>query len=203
MRSFQSTRPVWGATRPYAAHVHFLCKFQSTRPVWGATPMQELLDIYRLVSIHAPRVGRDPASVAAFSISPLFQSTRPVWGATPFAFAAGVFGWFQSTRPVWGATKALFIYHVTRKFQSTRPVWGATSCCHIQASRHYCFNPRAPCGARRFNIGEITGEPLFQSTRPVWGATASHGRFCLQILFQSTRPVWGATYPSSIQAIFL
>ena len=84
MQEFQSTRPVWGATRtcprlhpalhhfnpraPYGArHVAaglLLRKeaFQSTRPVWGAT-LCELCSLPELViSIHAPRMGRDVAA---------------------------------------------------------------------------------------------------------------------------------------------
>ena len=60
---FQSTRPVWGATfsatsRPCAS------SFQSTRPVWGATAEVLRRDKFGVVSIHAPRVGRDLAPAA-------------------------------------------------------------------------------------------------------------------------------------------
>ena len=56
---FQSTRPVWGATRFEDEINLFGFGFQSTRPVWGATweggyPFQT-----PGISIHAPRVGRD------------------------------------------------------------------------------------------------------------------------------------------------
>ena len=34
-----------------------------------------------------------------------------------------------------------------------------------------CFNPRAPCGARREQLGLIVGRLEFQSTRPMRGAT--------------------------------
>ena len=35
-------------------------RFQSTRPVWGATPEHNIKHAQRAISIHAPRVGRDP-----------------------------------------------------------------------------------------------------------------------------------------------
>ena len=57
------------------------------------------------------------------------------------------------------------------------------------------FNPRAPCGARRWlrPLGQSCQEE-FQSTRPVWGATRTlPGRSPRKTRFQSTRPVWGAT----------
>ena len=34
------------------------------------------------ISIHAPRVGRDPTAKASVPQQRQFQSTRPVWGAT-------------------------------------------------------------------------------------------------------------------------
>ena len=34
---FQSTRPVWGATKALVHSFYLLFLFQSTRPVWGAT----------------------------------------------------------------------------------------------------------------------------------------------------------------------
>ena len=57
--TFQSTRPVWGATT-----VNNFAKtedlFQSTRPVWGATRRNDKERTIKMISIHAPRVGRDP-----------------------------------------------------------------------------------------------------------------------------------------------
>ena len=81
--AFQSTRPVWGATIPnYWENTGR--QFQSTRPVWGATICRICLSrvpsnfnprapcgarpsvndgkaYLQNISIHAPRVGRDPA----------------------------------------------------------------------------------------------------------------------------------------------
>ncbi len=55
---FQSTRPVWGATLP-CWPLRRTILFQSTRPVWGATRARSAPLHLILVSIHAPRVGRD------------------------------------------------------------------------------------------------------------------------------------------------
>ena len=79
---FQSTRPVWGATiTNWIFDTN--ARFQSTRPVWGATVLQHLQKVVHAyfnprapcgarrrhrdrkngilrISIHAPRVGRDP-----------------------------------------------------------------------------------------------------------------------------------------------
>ncbi len=56
---FQSTRPVWGATMVLGV-IDELKAFQSTRPVWGATCGIVLREPEEQISIHAPRVGRDP-----------------------------------------------------------------------------------------------------------------------------------------------
>ena len=99
--------------------------FQSTRPVWGATEKLSELPDDKIVSIHAPRVGRDSTAFALSSIV-VFQSTRPVWGATWYRYARMPTVAFQSTRPVWGATCMMARAMEREEFQSTRPVWGAT-----------------------------------------------------------------------------
>ncbi len=167
--------------------------FQSTRPVRGATSVSSLKSYEAIVSIHAPRAGRDGVAALICFIKNLFQSTRPVRGATQPNRQRE--GWvrFQSTRPVRGATMAERIcsqcgtvsIHAPRAgrddeydddggyerlFQSTRPVRGATS---EHASVHQRW--------------------WFQSTRPVRGATSRIPSMSLFCLFQSTRPVRGAT----------
>ena len=81
-----------------------MVQFQSTRPVWGATRARHFRIRGGNVSIHAPRVGRDrlPGNIATDDLP--FQSTRPVWGATFPVEQATTKSRFQSTRPVWGAT---------------------------------------------------------------------------------------------------
>ena len=60
--------------------------FQSTRPVRGATERTRGMRFTQAVSIHAPRAGRDRASSSARSIQSKFQSTRPVRGATQILY---------------------------------------------------------------------------------------------------------------------
>ena len=56
--------------------------FQSTRPVRGATPPRYYDKLYDVISIHAPRAGRDLVRYYGPDYDNLFQSTRPVRGAT-------------------------------------------------------------------------------------------------------------------------
>ena len=107
-----------------------------------------------LISIHAPRVGRDPTSRKQQRKQQRFQSTRPVWGATSTAYGTGRNIYYFNPRAPCGARPASISYiRPSVLFQSTRPVWGAT--CR-QSMLYKCF--------------------AFQSTRPVWGATAKKVR---------------------------
>jgi len=58
--AFQSTRPVRGATHLCPSTLRKPNMFQSTRPVRGATLKPIDQSRVELVSIHAPREGRDP-----------------------------------------------------------------------------------------------------------------------------------------------
>ena len=102
---FQSTRPVWGATRGWKKQYNG-AKFQSTRPVWGATaPTGSPAERSPNFNPRAPCGARHDVAILILSVIE-FQSTRPVWGATPYVCVENRVGRFQSTRPVWGATKA-------------------------------------------------------------------------------------------------
>ena len=79
-----------------------------------------------MVSIHPPRVGRDPSSAWYHICVPKFQSTLPVWGGTGASGYAHGHDEFQSTLPVWGGTLQVYVENVGNAFQSTLPVWGGT-----------------------------------------------------------------------------
>ena len=192
-------------------------KFQSTRPVWGATNYIMFFLRKQQISIHAPRVGRDPLTMAIVIVCGGFQSTRPVWGATCLSQGLCLSPWrFQSTRPVWGATLYTTFNFIASKYFNPRapcgarlilifcavdialisihaPRVGRDSITFRENARLLHFNPRAPCGARRTLTQYGKSVIRFQSTRPVWGATSLTIAIRSSALFQSTRPVWGAT----------
>ena len=123
---FQSTHPVWGATRSKSFRLR-LSRFQSTHPVWGATQAHHPVPCTHPISIHAPRVGCDVNLPSNGSNDPLFQSTHPVWGATTLL---GKFG------------------HLLDNFNPRTP-------CGVRLLRNINrvtvsdnFNPRTPCGVR-------------------------------------------------------
>ena len=123
-----------------------------------------------MISIHAPREGRDDMHAALDYAAEVFQSTRPARGATPPITPVTMSSIFQSTRPARGATTRSFTSFIKAKFQSTRPARGAT------LTSHKRYRSR-----------------VFQSTRPARGATKGQERLPDYRRFQSTRPARGAT----------
>ena len=127
--------------------------FQSTRPVWGATPM--LFRKYKdfNISIHAPRVGRDGCGGCNYYPYPI-SIHAPRVGRD----------WAGVSNTVRRNEISIHAPRVGRDFHSTK--------CAPQNNN---FNPRAPCGARRWLSQNYEDTDRFQSTRPVWGATLHNG----------------------------
>ena len=170
---FQSTRPVWGATTPRSRRKTQRVNFNPRAPC-GARLIGQLRALgYSVISIHAPRVGRDddcPQTADGLPIS----IHAPRVGRDTTIRELDAYARISIHAPRVGRDPVL---------RGTRPI-----------SRY--FNPRAPCGARRGAIMAYYNPYIFQSTRPVWGATCGYGRQTVRhVIFQSTRPVWGATSP--------
>ncbi len=78
---FQSTRPVWSATRDASrvnARIGVSIHAPRVERDSGSMTVKDQIG----VSIHAPRVERDVMAYALIDWQPSFQSTRPVWSAT-------------------------------------------------------------------------------------------------------------------------
>ena len=167
---FQSTRPVWGATRSkHSKWSRF--QFQSTRPVWGATGRILCAVPGNHISIHAPRVGRDieyatherrttyfnPRAPCGARPSVLYNVTRNLTnfnprapcGARPYCRRCIHVGYFISI-------------HAPRVGRDLR-----MNCINYQL---YNFNPRAPCGARRLRTIPPRPFTLYFNPRAPCGA---------------------------------
>jgi len=146
--AFQSTRPMRGATaQSLSAKLSF--RFQSTRPMRGATVGQMQGNVILGISIHAPHAGRDPYTLTFFCRMTGFQSTRPMRRATTYENA----------------------FAQQQKFQSTRPMRGATGR-RAAVRLRYAISIHAPHAGRDEYLGKFsTVEEAFQSTRPMRGAT--------------------------------
>ena len=148
-------------------------QFQSTHPVWGATKYRPP-DMHSFrISIHAPRVGCDSGKYTVHYGPRPFQSTHPVWGATrTITGSTGRPAQFQSTHPVWGATtsppwtvRILPIsihaprvgcdvvgkrnYPVSIRISIHAPRVGCDPRGRPSSTPTNYFNPRTPCGVRR------------------------------------------------------
>ncbi len=172
-------------------------QFQSTRPVWGATVRDARRRDFLVISIHAPRVGRDPRAPISLPYTRYFNPRAPC-GARPFfAVLAGAGIIFQSTRPVWGAT---FPRRVRRRRNQTISIHAPrvgrdwSSAAARWALRN--FNPRAPCGARQASRGRCSRAQDFNPRAPCGARPSAASARTIAVLFQSTRPVWGATRSS-------
>ena len=147
--TFQSTRPVWGATWTCAPAASAQ-RFQSTRPVWGATRQTQT----------QPR--QQP-----------FQSTRPVWGATISCHGRPPARRYFNPRAPCGARRRIRVKRrLVHDISIHAPRVGRDCKTQNFRSVQSHFNPRAPCGARRVSGVPVLMAARFQSTRPVWGATA-------------------------------
>ena len=78
--------------------------FQSTHPVWDATDIDRLEDYGRNISIHASRMGCDPASSRTSRGRRYFNPRIPYGMRQSFKNFQTKDLIFQSTHPVWDAT---------------------------------------------------------------------------------------------------
>ena len=194
-REHFNPRAPCGARRHSRRRICHSMSFQSTRPVWGATRRRERLFCASLISIHAPRVGRDlpgwrNALTGRISIhAPRvgrdgrgqvdsdgcsdFNPRAPCGARQYLMVLISQLYPFQSTRPVWGATPRVKQPHLGWNISIHAPRVGRDSTLDPHQSPPAHFNPRAPCGARLHAASPPPRSPPFQSTRPVWGATTS------------------------------
>ena len=103
----------------------------------------------------------------------MYFNPRTPCGVRPkVSYSTVIQGKFQSTHPVWGATCTWMSAHTTALISIHAPRVGCDLTHLSLFSGIGDFNPRTPCGVRRFgcnHCGRII--QLFQSTHPVWGAT--------------------------------
>ena len=193
--------PDFNPRAPCGARPWFICacmrpgEFQSTRPLRGAT----------WAHWHPRARWR-------------FQSTRPLRGATSLDFPPLAYLRISIHAPLAGRDATITTYSNCEIISIHAPLAGRDGGQRGVGGGQHHFNPRAPCGARRFEIEDSRMGMIFQSTRPLRGATQSSlflwEAVCISIhaplagrdgilrrnyekgvIFQSTRPLRGATAP--------
>ena len=105
--TFQSTRPIRGATCLSLRFSTPESQFQSTRPIRGAT-VQKIFPTghRRKISIHAPHTGRDRHRVISRQRDMDFNPRAPYGARHVRNRVAPSLMLFQSTRPIRGATRS-------------------------------------------------------------------------------------------------
>ena len=167
--TFQSTRPMRGATRhgwlglstiggfnpraPCGARRTFVGdpsvieQFQSTRPMRGAPPVFPEKPLTMRVSIHAPHAGRDPRRFATRKVGDV-SIHAPHAGRDRDTQKRRCNKWVSIHAPHAGRDAGA-IRHVTRHWVSIHaPHAGRDIPTSLVQCPIRCFNPRAPCGAR-------------------------------------------------------
>ena len=150
--------PRAGCDQAAATKKGFMSEFQSTRPVWGATRLERLARAAQMISIHAPRVGRDHMGCQHNNNRRYISIHAPrvgrdeltLWAGdnpTVISIHAPRVGRDQKHCPgvlprhisihaprVGRDNRAARVFLVSVAFQSTRPVWGATTLTALQSS---------------------------------------------------------------------
>ena len=172
--TFQSTRPIRGATRGTEPCRSVRSNFNPRAPYGARLHRTSLHFLLCGISIHAPRTGRD-------------RLYRYFW---PSALQISI----HAPRTGRDYIVRLLCVQVNWHFNPRAP-YGARLGAHPQGRRLYHISIHAPRTGRDKTVTvSHNADGTFQSTRPIRGATArgkvrQHG-----LIFQSTRPIRGATY---------
>ena len=168
----------------------------------GARPQTG--DDYRdimTISIRVPLAGHDRQRIRGTGILTRYFNPRAPCGARPAATKSVQGAEDISIHvPLAGHDGTAFVKALQQLiFQSTCPLRGTTWLGECARLPNY-FNPRAPCGARRFCPAAHVVGPIFQSTCPLRGTTFQDSGRSNHILFQSTCPLRGTTAHSLVYA---
>ena len=130
----------------------FLCSlkknFNPRAPCGARHPHLIYCGFTLIISIHAPRAGRDEVQICLRYEDYLFQSTRPVRGATIGDYDPPVVQYISIHAPRAGRDHK--ILHKTGKLNYFNPRAPCGARLYVVFVASFClyFNPRAPCGAR-------------------------------------------------------
>ena len=190
---FASTLPVRGATYVYLEFKQ-LVRFQSTLPVRGATKDMAYNNAETAISIHAPRAGSDYLRKYTIWVDKYFNPRSPCGERHRRRVAHHAGDEFQSTLPVRGATlpQRAPLRHMGISIHAPRA--GSDSSTISSMSVRSYFNPRSPCGERRFADGTFEFWRTISIHAPRAGSDQERmDTRVVPLPFQSTLPVRGAT----------
>ena len=170
--------------------------FQSTLPAWGETGETLLPLCDKAISIHSPRMGRDPIPADKSWSASRFQSTLPAWGETVLsewiatdrsdfnplsphgerpqpAVEIWVRGGISIHSPRMGRDPRMHRLSNERpRISIHSPRMGRDPSRDALSGDRRDFNPLSPHGERPYRRYPGGKPPAFQSTLPAWGETA-------------------------------
>ena len=201
MHIFQSTHPVWDATRDIA-NEYARCLFQSTHPVWDATDVVVSSDLVHGISIHASRMGCDFILVETALVNIVDFNPRIPYGMRHGDLAVGV------------GRGGISIHASRMGCDVLHHVVGGGIGISIHASRMGCdpvaprtardvfhFNPRIPYGMRHEHARALlAGRQISIHASRMGCDTKRPSKRLATCQFQSTHPVWDATCQAKHQA---
>ena len=144
--AFQSTRPMRGATGGVPAAAHLRPDFNPRAPCGARLAQDHRVGFFSLISIHAPRAGRDPGKTSEVTFVDYISIHAPHAGR-------------DSRSDSHSGQQHLF--------QSTHPSRGATADKVTERLRHEISIHAPHAGRDDFSNASQVGGALFQSTRPV------------------------------------
>ena len=133
-----------------------------------------------IISIHAPLAGSDPGVLHAVTMAAEFQSTLPLRGATKIIGSANL-------------CKGISIH---------APLAGSDPRRHMRKRRYSYFNPRSPCGERRYDIILVAQFDNFNPRSPCGERLRCLVTNARPTQFQSTLPLRGATRLARCQKVY-
>ena len=196
--AFQSTLPVWGATRITRSTFMTATRFQSTLPVWGATfPLPFLSRGVREFNPRSPCGERLQLLLRWLGLTQYFNPRSPC-GERLYRCAILMSRRYFNPRSPCGERLGIQRAAAPQQYFNPRSPCGerpGMMRCWIPQCRD--FNPRSPCGERLLITQKLLKQIPFQSTLPVWGATALINHAIVSVIISIHAPRVGSDFSYS------
>ena len=147
---FQSTLPLRGAT-PIGFRLNPVEIISIHAPLAGSDTENHYHNCHCNISIHAPLAGSDYIALGSALESTNFNPRSPCGERRVFFRASSIIRKFQSTLPLRGATSPRQSSVRPAAISIHAPLAGSDLLFHVRCLISCDFNPRSPCGERRYS----------------------------------------------------
>ena len=139
-----------GARRDFQLFMKRLRKISTHAPLAGRDEQRGIQPKAGEISTHAPLAGRDSRIYAPSQCVRYFNPRAPCGARRLLGWVSSWTSTFRSTRPLRGATIAPVATSESIEISTHAPLAGRDDIKVSGAAGKGYFNPRAPCGARRY-----------------------------------------------------